>query len=127
MSMTRRMGLTPKSLQSDNGAQFTGELIVYVAVVSLYFFNQVVYRLLFNITFMACNIYQTSHILFRSIMKELGVQIYRASPRSPETGGRFERVNGTLKKMLELLLLDSADRPTLTLDEALEEVLYLYK
>ncbi len=56
------------------------------------------------------------------------VKIVRALPRSPETGGRFERLNATLTKLLELTLLQKdKDGINISLDDALEEALFCYK
>ncbi len=56
-------------------------------------------------------------------MEEFGVRIIRSLPRSPETGGRFERLHATLKDILGMVLRERC----LPLDEALEEALSIYK
>ncbi len=65
---------------------------------------------------------------FRNLMDSLGIKIVRALPRSPETGGRFERMHATLSKNLEMILRQKDKEGIhLDLDEALEEALNIYK
>ncbi len=61
-------------------------------------------------------------------MKSLGVKIVRALPRSPQTGGQFERLHGTLSNILHMMMRQAdKDGHEIGLDEALEEALSIYK
>ncbi|XP_066288311.1 uncharacterized protein [Branchiostoma lanceolatum] len=68
-----------------------------------------------------------SHVV-RELMKALGVKIVLANPRSPTTGGRFERGIQTIKTKVSALLaqnrLDSS--VSMTPQEVLQKALYDY-
>ncbi|KAI8511939.1 hypothetical protein Bbelb_110390 [Branchiostoma belcheri] len=68
-----------------------------------------------------------SHVV-RELMKALGVEIVLANPRSPTTGGRFERGIQTIKSKVAAFLAQSRmdSSANLTPQEVLQKALYDY-
>ncbi|KAI8516429.1 hypothetical protein Bbelb_050100 [Branchiostoma belcheri] len=67
-----------------------------------------------------------SHVV-RELMKALGVKVILASPRSPTTGGRFERGIQSIKTKVSVILAQGRQGGTrMSADEALQKALYDY-
>ena len=57
-------------------------------------------------------------------MEECGVKIVHSQPRCPQTGGRYERPHGTLKKKMRTIL---AENPTMSTKALLDKDLFQCK